>query len=122
MNAAKITSADLTTDVISIADLMSMSEESLSRLVGGKALGLVRLLKAGGGFKVPPFFVVTTTAHLTEAASRQILIAKIDSALADLKKQSDAINENRPITFAVRSSCLCEDQTNESYAGQFETF
>jgi len=76
---------------------------------GGKAVGLVRLLSAGA--KIPEGFAVEATAlapdRWTETDRRHFA----DKAMALLDKG--------PV--AVRSSALCEDSAERSFAGLFET-
>jgi len=76
-------------------------------LVGGKALSLNRLLRAG--FNVPKGFVITTASgsKMTEALREEVL-----------KYFSDL---NTPVV-AVRSSAVSEDGKGDAWAGQFDTF
>jgi len=113
----------LTKDILTISDLWTLTDDLLAAVAGGKAHGLVRLLKAGGDrFRVPPFFVVRAGVNLSDEFSRQKLARQVDNALADIKTLSGAQTQNRSITFAVRSSCLAEDQKNGSFAGQFDSY
>jgi phosphohistidine swiveling domain-containing protein len=75
--------------------------------MGGKAVGLARLLDAG--CSVPRFFVLTT------AAFRAGLTDDVRSELRH------ALSELGPVRVAVRSSATVEDGAGASWAGQFET-
>lgn len=77
------------------------------KIVGGKAWHLIQLYKAG--FNVPKFFVITTDAfHCTSFYLEE-----------EIREDCEKIHTQN---FAVRSSATCEDQTNSSFAGQFESF
>lgn len=80
-------------------------EPDQGQQVGGKALGLAALIRAG--FDVPPGFCVTTAAHGAGEVDR----AELGAALAALRH--DAV--------AVRSSATAEDLPDASFAGQQET-
>ena len=95
-------------------------------VVGGKALGLARLLDAG--FAVPRSFCVTTEAfrHIVgqwarEADDLDELCTSIlerplpDSLSAEIKAQMEHIGVTN---WAVRSSAIAEDTETRSYAGQ----
>jgi len=85
-----------------------LNEENLERdLVGGKALNLARLKKAG--FNVPNAFVITTQAF-----------GKMDQDLKRLIEKN--FKKLKTEKVAVRSSATCEDKSFDSFAGQFESF
>lgn len=93
--------------------------------VGGKAIGLGRLVRAGQ--RVPRSFVVTAAAYLeyvrsvdeagvaTLPAGLGEEVASAYRALCDEAGASD-------VAVAVRSSATIEDSTEASCAGQFRTF
>lgn len=88
--------------------VVNINEENLDlKLVGGKALNLVELKKAG--FAVPHALVVTTEA---DEKMDKVLEEEIFLKLASLKSEK----------FAVRSSATVEDAKEASFAGQFESF
>ncbi|HEX5796976.1 MAG TPA: PEP/pyruvate-binding domain-containing protein [Candidatus Saccharimonadales bacterium] len=77
-------------------------------LVGGKALSLSKMAKAG--INVPSGFVITTNVYnagLNPEIERQIL------------ETFDGLDTER---VAVRSSAVAEDSTSASWAGQLETY
>jgi phosphoenolpyruvate synthase/pyruvate phosphate dikinase len=88
--------------------------------VGGKAVGLGSLLRAGQ--RVPASFVVSAGAyrdfvrsepHRMSAAVREA-IARAYSSLSE--------RHGGELTVAVRSSATVEDAAEASWAGQFQTF
>ena len=100
--------------------------------VGGKAVGLGSLLRAG--MEVPPSFVVTAAAYrrwVAEASAGTRAGATVEwagSISADLRQ---AIAEayarlcapaGADLTVAVRSSATIEDSSEASCAGQFRTY
>ncbi len=107
-----------------------LSERDRER-IGGKALGLVRLVQAG--LPVPPGFVVPVEVfrqfleqnRLLDAARRgepgldaAILAGRLDPGLAGELRRAGAVLGDR---LAVRSSAVDEDGANASFAGQYET-
>lgn len=80
--------------------------------VGGKGAGLAKL--ASGGFNVPDFCVVTTSAiaRLADTETRPAILAAINDAVTDLAGDGP---------LAVRSSASVEDGAKQSWAGRFET-
>lgn len=76
---------------------------------GGKALGLVRLIAAGA--RVPEGFAVEATVRPPEGWPAEVRAAFL-SRLGPLLSSG-------PV--AVRSSALCEDSAERSFAGLFET-
>ncbi|MDO9069660.1 MAG: PEP/pyruvate-binding domain-containing protein, partial [Deltaproteobacteria bacterium] len=123
--------------------ILNNNQEWTLATAGGKGAGLQRLLRAG--FKVPPFFCISTAAYdrfmaengikeltasinLEEAGTaigNKILNSPFPAAihdgislgLAGLAKQSPAER-----SLAVRSSATCEDLPKLSFAGQHDTF
>ena len=92
--------------------------------VGGKALNLGKLTKAG--FSVPNGFCVTTDAY---RLSVQGLSEQNDGSIRDIELMPKLIAEIRTAreklqttTFAVRSSATAEDLAEASFAGQQDTF
>jgi pyruvate,water dikinase len=90
------------------------------REVGGKAVGLGALLRAGQ--RVAPSFVVTAAAYREYLASapRAMTPAVRDAvtrAYAELCERHGG-----ELTVAVRSSATIEDSSDSSCAGQFRTF
>jgi len=93
--------------------------------VGGKAVGLGRLVRAGQ--RVPSSYVVTAAAYLEHIRS---LGPDLDGSMpAALRGQVEAayvsLCESRgagDLAVAVRSSATIEDSTEASCAGQFRTF
>jgi phosphoenolpyruvate synthase/pyruvate phosphate dikinase len=88
--------------------------------VGGKAVGLGSLLRAGQ--RVPASFVVTASAYreYLRGQSRELsaeLREAIAGAYAGLCEQCGA-----DLTVAVRSSATVEDSAEASWAGQFQTY
>ncbi len=88
--------------------------------VGGKAVGLGSLLRAG--LPVPASFVVTAAAYRRYVADgagtpAPWLADPIASAYAELCRQQGAI-----VPVAVRSSATLEDSADASCAGQYRTF
>lgn len=126
---------------------LSLDHCSDPSLVGGKAVGLARLLAAG--FLVPPGYCVTTAAYdeklnaigfspserwsialqLTGEARQQYLhecrsiIERIDasSLFEDRLKGHRLIFEPRETRWAVRSSATNEDAAQASFAGLYRT-
>ena len=91
-----------------------------AELVGGKAVNLGQLTRAG--MLVPEGFVVTTHAY-------RAALAAAESNAGAIRATTDASHEillaYRAIgagAVAVRSSATCEDLASSSMAGQFETF
>ncbi len=91
---------------------LPLSECSDVSLVGGKALNLGRLIRAG--FQVPAGFAITTDSY--RACAPGGLIPDIrDSVIAAYRAMGSP-------HVAVRSSATAEDMANASMAGQYETF
>lgn len=87
--------------------------EADPRLVGGKAANLARLARMK--HRVPPFFVVTTTAMPARGGSMSTEVRKnIEGAYRDLFTEEAYV--------AVRSSAVGEDAVGESFAGIHESF
>jgi len=91
--------------------------------VGGKAVGLGSLLRAGQ--RVPASFVVTAAAYADYVASgtEDSGLLRDDVRLA-LAQAYDLLCEQRSdlLTVAVRSSATVEDAHDASFAGQFRTY
>jgi pyruvate,water dikinase len=88
--------------------------------VGGKAVGLGSLLRAGQ--RVAASFVVTAAAYRDYVASgARELSPAVREAVA---RSYSALCERRgsELTVAIRSSATVEDSTEASCAGQFRTF
>ena len=97
-------------------------EENDLTLVGGKALNLGKLTRAG--FNVPPGFCVTTDAFNFSVKGDQnpenIIALTLDPNLIELIKIArEILNSNQ---VAVRSSATAEDLQDASFAGQQDTF
>lgn len=88
-------------------------------LVGGKAVGLGALLRAGQ--RVPASFVVTSTAYFDYCSSGSSLSDEVREPLAAAYQELCEQQQNAVIA-AVRSSATVEDSQDASYAGQFQTF
>ena len=88
-------------------------EDGWSELVGGKALGLARMLRAGE--RVPQGFCITTRAHEAVRARSGVLAEDLRQAILRAYERlgSGAV--------AVRSSATAEDLPQASFAGQHET-
>ncbi|MGN0676064.1 MAG: PEP/pyruvate-binding domain-containing protein, partial [Oscillospiraceae bacterium] len=82
--------------------------EDVSALCGGKGASLARLTKMG--MPVPEGYVITASAFDSGI---------IPEALAELETLLSVLSDKN--TYAVRSSALCEDGENASFAGAFET-
>ena len=81
-------------------------------LVGGKAINLGNLIRAG--FAVPGGFVVTTAAY--RAARGRGISASLEAEIRGAYQRMGAG------VVAVRSSATAEDLADASMAGQYETF
>jgi pyruvate,water dikinase len=91
--------------------------------VGGKAVGLGSLLRAGQ--RVPASFVVTCDAYADFVASADDGGGRLrDDVRRALTEAYDALCQERQatVTVAVRSSATVEDSRDASFAGQFRTF
>jgi phosphoenolpyruvate synthase/pyruvate phosphate dikinase len=89
-------------------------------VVGGKAVGLGSLLRAGQ--RVPPSFVVTASAYREYVRSRP---HRLSQAVRESVTRSYAVlseSHGADLTVAVRSSAAVEDSAQASWAGQFQTF
>ena len=88
--------------------------------VGGKAVGLGSLLRAGQ--RVPASFVITAAAHRDHLAAPAsgLSPAVRESVTAAYSALAKRCGGDLPV--AVRSSAAAEDSTDASYAGQFRTF
>jgi pyruvate,water dikinase len=88
--------------------------------VGGKAVGLGSLLRAGQ--RVPASFVVTADAYrdFVRSAPHRMSTAVRDA----IARSYSSLSERRggELTVAVRSSATVEDAAEASWAGQFQTF
>lgn len=88
--------------------------------VGGKAVGLGSLLRAGQ--RVPASFVITAGAYHEYLGTRPRQLpapvrASVTDAYAALCQR-----HGTDVTVAVRSSATVEDSAEASWAGQFQTF
>lgn len=82
--------------------------EDVSAVCGGKGASLARLTKMG--MPVPEGYVITAGAFEGEI---------IPEAVRELDELISKLSDK--YTYAVRSSALCEDGENASFAGAFET-
>ena len=82
----------------------NIPDEQLARC-GGKGASLIRMTRMG--LPVPEGIVITAGAATDEAARKEI-----EDAVAQLSDK---------YTYAVRSSALNEDGSDNSFAGQYET-
>ena len=78
-----------------------------SNIIGGKARNLAILTQ--NGFPVPDGFIVSSESF-------DCNVLKTES-IEEIEKLIDEDS-----LYAVRSSAMIEDATNESWAGQFETY
>jgi rifampicin phosphotransferase len=127
--------------------LLPLASCTQSSLVGGKALGLARLLTAG--FPVPPGFCVTTEAYVravqalefssaeqwqaalhSSGAERQRILAHCRAIIQDhdiVELTAQIIEQVRRLDvplhglWAVRSSATNEDGAHASFAGVYRT-
>jgi rifampicin phosphotransferase len=103
--------------------------------LGGKALALLRLERAG--LSVPPWFVIAPSAFRASLSREQIEALtserpeRLNSELISLKPSEEVLREVEEALrnlgcngsrFAVRSSAVDEDGSQHSFAGQFDTF
>jgi rifampicin phosphotransferase len=88
-------------DVVELVDI----EEGIVNLVGGKALGLGRMIKSG--VRVPDGFCVTTRVYELRKIPRDAVL--------------DAYDGLGRGQVAVRSSATAEDLAEASFAGQLDT-
>jgi phosphoenolpyruvate synthase/pyruvate phosphate dikinase len=88
--------------------------------VGGKAVGLGALLRAGQ--RVPASFVLTAAAYhdFVAAGARGLSPAAREAVTTAYSALCARWGTVLPV--AVRSSAAAEDSTDASYAGQFRTF
>lgn len=88
--------------------------------VGGKAVGLGSLLRAGQ--RVPASFVVTAAAYhdYMTAWAGELSPAARDAVTGAYRRLCEPHSRDLPV--AIRSSAAAEDATDASYAGQFRTF
>jgi pyruvate,water dikinase len=96
-------------DVVDLADVDATAVE----FVGGKAIGLARMIRAGE--RVPDGFCITTTAH-----ERSLTSGGLPGE--DLRREVLLAYErlgSGPV--AVRSSAVAEDLPHASFAGQHDT-
>jgi pyruvate,water dikinase len=111
--------------IVSLSDPHSLD----SLLVGGKALNIAAMVKAG--FPVPPAFCVTTVAYQRQVMEMrsekgESLGARFLSTpiLADVERDIRAAYRGlgEDVRVAVRSSATAEDSLNASFAGQHDSF
>jgi pyruvate,water dikinase len=88
--------------------------------VGGKAVGLGSLLRAGQ--RVPPSFVVTAGAYREYVRSRPRELSP--AARESIRRSYSSLGQRHgaELAVAVRSSATVEDSAEASWAGQFRTF
>jgi pyruvate,water dikinase len=106
-------------DVQLVLPTVECTDELLA-LVGGKAVGLGSLLRAG--VPVPASFVATSAAFAQYVSSepRAMPSAARELVEAGYRSLCESVGEDVPV--AVRSSATVEDSTNASCAGQFRTY
>lgn len=88
--------------------------------VGGKAVGLGSLLRAGQ--RVPPSFVVTAGAYREYVRSRPRELSPATRESIRRSYSSLCEHHGTELVVAVRSSATVEDSAEASWAGQFRTF
>ena len=103
--------------------------------LGGKALALLRLERAG--LPVPPWFVLSPSAFRASLSREQIEALtserpqRVNWELISLQPSDEILREVEDALgnlgcdgsrFAVRSSAVDEDGSQHSFAGQFDTF
>ncbi|HDK27426.1 MAG TPA: phosphoenolpyruvate synthase [Candidatus Atribacteria bacterium] len=81
-------------------------------LAGGKGGTLARLFQAG--YPVPDGFIILHTAFTDDKLKLEAW-SQVEAHLLRMRKK------DKNITFAVRSSAMCEDSDLSSFAGEFET-
>ncbi len=91
-----------------------------AELVGGKAVNLGQLTRAG--MLVPEGFVVTTQAYRAAQAAAESNAGAIRATNDAADEITRAYRAMGAGAVAVRSSATCEDLASSSMAGQFETF
>jgi pyruvate,water dikinase len=110
------TPTDLPVDVspaaAGVVELAAVDDGCIG-LVGGKAAGLARMIRAGE--RVPDGFCITTAAHDAASTSGEVG-AELRSEIVQAYQRLGA----GPV--AVRSSATAEDLPHASFAGQHETF
>jgi pyruvate,water dikinase len=92
-------------------------------IVGGKAVGLGSLLRAGQ--RVPASFVITSAAYFDYCSNGTPPLGSLrDEVREPLAAAYEALCQQRrtAVVAAVRSSATVEDSQDASYAGQFQTF
>ena len=127
--------------------LLPLASCTQPSLVGGKALGLARLIT--GGFPVPSGFCVTTEAYdhalraqglpsaeqwqaalHSSGVERQRILSHcrtiiqnydIDELTAQIIEEARRLDLPSPVFWAVRSSATNEDGTHASFAGVYRT-
>jgi len=132
LRADGISGLDVVTSYVAVTEGCQAEHVAM---VGGKAVGLGSLLRAGQ--RVPPSFVVTASAYREYVSSRphrlsqavRESVARSYSALSESALSESALSESAlserhgaDLTVAVRSSAAVEDSAQASWAGQFQTF
>jgi phosphohistidine swiveling domain-containing protein len=84
-------------------------------LAGGKGSTLARLYQAG--YPVPDGFIILTAAFVGDELTDEAW-GQVQAHLARMRRDGHDGMDN---SFAVRSSALCEDSAQASFAGEFET-
>jgi pyruvate,water dikinase len=101
------------------AYVQNLSDCRENSLVGGKAVNLGKLIRAG--FPVPTGFVITTLGYeLAKQTGQKSIPDTIPPELID--RIREAYREMGGGAVAVRSSATAEDMGAASMAGQYETF
>ncbi len=90
------------------AYLFNETNDDILQFAGGKGASLCKMYKLG--INVPEGFVILSTAFNKDELKEEA-IKSIEEKLSKLPSAK----------FAVRSSALCEDSENTSFAGEFDT-
>ena len=96
-------------DIVGLADV----EEGWGEFVGGKAIGLAWMIRAGE--RVPEGFCLTTAAYEAARAASGVLGEDLRREILRAYERLGAGD------VAVRSSATAEDLPHASFAGQYQT-
>ena len=94
--------------------LVDLADADCLELVGGKAVNLARMIRAG--LPVPGGFVVTTAAYRDARSGGELALPEdlAETVVAAWRQMGSP-------AVAVRSSATAEDMAEASMAGQYET-